>query len=101
MSQGPRKTLLKPFLNTCSPWRSARTPIMGNILENGYVEKNILKKALNDGILANLGPLYSSNMPKVCIVKWSRNKIFVARSVISGIPIFFGKLPFFIVYFKS
>ena len=57
-------------------------------MENGCVEKNISKKALYDGILANLRPLYNSNMPKVSIVKWSQNKIFVAGRVISGLPNF-------------
>ena len=55
-------------------------------MENGYVEKNISKKALSDRILANLRTLYNSNIPKVSLVKWSQNKIFVAGSVISGIP---------------
>ena len=50
--------------------------------------KNISKKAHSDKILANLRPLYNSNMPKVSIVKWSQKKIFVAGSVISGIPKF-------------
>ena len=54
-------------------------------METGYVEK-ISKKTLSDEILANLRPLYNSNMLKVSIVKWSRNKIFVAGSDISGVP---------------
>ena len=38
------KTLLKPFLTIVSPWRSARTAIMGNTMENLYFEKISLKK---------------------------------------------------------
>ena len=52
------------------------------------LKKNISKKSLSDGILANLRPLYNSNKPKVSIVKWSQNKNFVTQSVISGIPKF-------------
>ena len=43
MSKGPRKTFLKPFLTIVSPWRSARTAIMGNTMENLYFEKISLK----------------------------------------------------------
>ena len=56
-------------------------------MENLYFEK-ISQKALSDGVLANLRPLYNSNMSKVSIVKWSQNRIFVAGRVISGIPKF-------------
>ena len=90
-----KKTLLKPFLTTRSPWSSARTAIMGNIMENGCVEKNIFKKALKDGISANLRQLYNSNMPKVSIVKRSQNNIFVARSVLSGILNFLENFRFY------
>jgi hypothetical protein len=45
VSEKIKKNLQKlPFLTTRSPWRSARTAIMGNIMENGYVEKISLKK---------------------------------------------------------
>ena len=58
------------------------------------LKKYLKKKVLSDGILANLRPLYISNMPKVSIVKWSQNWIFVARSAISGIPKFLDNCPF-------
>ena len=45
-----------------------------------------LKKKLSDGFLANLRPLFNSNVAKVSIVQWSQKLIFVAGSVISGIP---------------
>ena len=64
-------------------------------------EENISKNALSDGILANLRPLDNSNMQKVSIAKRSQNKILVAGSVISGIPIFFGKIAVFNANFKS
>ena len=42
------------------------------------------------GILANLRPLYNSNMLKVSIVKWSQNKIFVAEVTFLAYPIFWN-----------
>ena len=60
------------------------------------LKKKILQKALSDGILANLRPLYNSNVAKVYIVKWSQIQICVAGSVISGISTFLG----FQYYFK-
>ena len=47
-------------------------------MENAYVEEKNCKKELYDGILANPGPLYNINMPKLSFVKWSQNKIFVS-----------------------
>ena len=47
---------------------------------------NILKKALSDGLSANLRPLYNSNVAKVSIVKWSQILISTEGSSISGIP---------------
>ena len=48
--------------------------------------KNISKKALSDGILANPRPLYNSNVAKVSIVKWSQNWTFLDRKHFFGLP---------------
>ena len=45
---------------------------------------NILKISFFDGFLAYPRPLYSSNMAKVSVLKWSQNGIIVAGRVISG-----------------
>ena len=58
--------------------------------------KKCLLKGLSDKILANPRKLCNCNMPKVSIVKWFQIWIFfVARSVISGIPIFLWKISIF------
>ena len=48
-------------------------------------EKNISKKALSDGILANPRPLYNRNVAKVSIVKWPYNWIFVDGNPFFGL----------------
>ena len=57
-------------------------------------KKNILKKALSDGLSANLRPLYNSNVAKVNIVKWSQILISTVRSSIFDIPKIFKKSRF-------
>ena len=55
---------------------------------------NIAKKAFSDGPNAIPRPLFDSNVAKVPIVKWSQKLIFVAGSVISGIPKILENLQF-------
>ena len=44
--------------------------------------QNILKKALYDGPSGNLRPIFTSNMTKVYIIKWSQK---CTRTIISGV----------------
>ena len=48
-------------------------------------KKNISKKALSIGILANLRPLFNSNMAQVPIVKWSEKCIFVVQATATAL----------------
>ena len=54
-------------------------------MENGQKNKKISKKALSNGIWANLRPLKKSNMAKVSIVKCSQNWTFVDGNPFFGL----------------